>query len=48
MVNDCANRGVGCQNVLRDPATNQIVTVNSGYVNLSNVFTRGWDIDGKY
>ena len=48
-VDDCANRGIGCENVIRDPTNNNtVVTVNTGYINLNNVFVRGWDMDVKY
>lgn len=34
--------------VIRDPATNQIVTVFGGFENQANTFTRGYDFDVRY
>ncbi|MBI3150191.1 MAG: TonB-dependent receptor [Betaproteobacteria bacterium] len=38
----------GGPNVIRDPSTNAIVTVLSGYTNLNETKTNGFDFDAKY
>lgn len=47
----CPQGGPNCPAtaaVLRDPTTNQVVTVNSGYVNVNDRRTTGVDLDIKY
>jgi iron complex outermembrane receptor protein len=50
-VNDCAsaNPPPNCSSVvIRDPATNTIVTVLANYFNQNSTITRGADLDAKY
>ena len=47
----CPAGGPGCPStgtIVRDPATNQVVTINGGYVNLNTRRTTGVDFDFKY